>query len=134
MDSPVQNLHYAIGELAYCMAKVDGNVQKEEREKFHDLIVSELSDDYDFNISEIIFKILDKDKPDSSGTYNWAMKEIRMNSHYLSPDLKRKFISMMEKIALAYPPVTKEEREILERFKKDMECLKGDPVYYAKTV
>ena len=45
MDTPIQNLHYAIGQLAYCIARVDGKVQKEEREKFHDIVVSELEDD-----------------------------------------------------------------------------------------
>lgn len=134
MDSPIQNLHYAIGELAYCIARVDGTVQKEEREKFHDIVTSELIDDYDFNISDIVFHIMDKDKSDSETTYKWAMNEIKVNSHYLSPEIKTKFINVMEKIAKAYPPVTKEESEILERFKKDIAPLKGDPVYYSKTV
>src|ERR1035437_8974428 len=124
MDSPIQNLHYAIGELAYCIARVDGKVQKEEREKFHDIVVSELKDDYDFNISDIVFQIMDKDKTDSSTTYKWAINEIKMNSHYLSPKLKTKFINVMEKIAKAYPPITNEEREILEKFRKDIAPLK----------
>ncbi len=134
MDTPIQNLHYAIGQLAYCIARVDGKVQKEEREKFHDIVVSELEDDYDFNISDIVFHIMDKDKSDSQSTYKWAISEIKMNSHYLSPEIKRKFISVMEKIANAYPPVTMEENEILEKFKKDIAPLKGDPVYYMKPV
>lgn len=132
MNSSIQNLHYAIGELAYCIAKVDGSVQKEEREKFHDIVVSELEDDYDFNISDIVFHIMDKDKSDSQTTYKWALNEIKMNSHYLSPKLKSKFIAVMEKIANAFPPVTKEESEVLEKFKKDIAPLKGDPVYYDK--
>lgn len=134
MDSPIQNLHYAIGELAYCMAKVDGKVQKEEREKFHDIVISELKEDYDFNISDIVFHIMEKDKADSVSTYNWAINEIKMNGHYLSPELKSKFINVMKKIANAYPPVTVEERDILKKFKKDIGPIKGDPVFYLKTV
>ena len=38
---------------------------------------------------------------DSETTYNWAMKEIRTNSHYLSPEMKETFIRVMEKIAKA---------------------------------
>ena len=132
--TPIENLHYAIGEMAYAVASADGKVQKEEREKFHDIVVSELKDDYDFNISDIVFQIMDKDKTDSSTTYKWAINEIKMNSHYLSPKLKTKFINVMEKIAKAYPPITNEEREILEKFRKDIAPLKGDPVYYPKTV
>jgi len=62
------------------------------------------------------------------------MKHIKTNSHYLSPKLKVTFITVMEKIAKAYPPVTSEEAGLLERFKKDIEPIQGDPVYYANSV
>ena len=134
--TPLQNLHSAIGELAYAIARADGTIQKEERKKFHDVVSAELRcKDYDFDISDIIFQILDRDKYiDTQTSYDWAMKEIRLNSHYLSPELKKTFIKVMEKVAKAYPPVTTEEMDILERFKKDIAPLKGDPVYYQKTI
>ncbi len=134
MDSPIKNLHYAIGEMAYCIANIDGKVQKEEREKFHSIIVSELKDDHDFDISDIIFQIMDKDKQDSETVFKWAVKEVNNNSHYLSPKLKSKFINVMENIAKAFPPVTKEERDMIDKFKKLILPLKGDPVYYASKV
>ena len=131
--TPIQNLHYAIGELAYAVANVDGKVQKEERKKFHDIVAAELRcKDYDFDISDIIFQILDKDKQDSETTYKWAMDQIKLNSHYLSPQLKKIFIRVMEKIAKAFPPVTKEEKDLIEKFKTDISSIHGDPVYYEK--
>lgn len=128
----LQNLHTAIGELAYAIARADGAIQKEERQKFHDIVAAELrSKDYDFDISEIIFQILDKDKyVDARTSYDWAMKEIKLNSHYLSPKLKETFINVMEKIAQAYPPVTEEERNLIEEFKKEIASMNGDPVFY----
>jgi uncharacterized tellurite resistance protein B-like protein len=132
MDS-LQNLHYAIGELAYAVAFSDGKVQKEEREKFHAIVEAELRcKDYDFSVSDIIFQILDKDKSDAITAYNWAMNEIKINSHYLCPDLKQAAIVVMEKVAKAFPPITKEENRILEMFKKDIASIKGDPVYYER--
>ncbi len=129
----LQNLHYAIGQIAYAIAFADGNVQQKERQKFHDIIAAELRcHDYDFNISDIIFQILDKDKIDTETTYYWAMKEIKLNSHYLSPQLKKTFIKVIEKIAKAYPPVTDDEKNIIERFKKDIEPIIGDPIFYEK--
>ena len=132
MMSPLENLHTAIGELAYAVARADGTIQKEERQKFHDIVMAEIrSKDYNFDISEIIFKILDKDKiVDTETSYNWAIKEIRMNSHYLSPELKAKAIRVMEKIAEAFPPVTPKETSLLKRFREDIEPINGDPVYY----
>lgn len=129
----LENLHYAIGQLAYTVASADGYVQPQERQKFHDIVAAELRcKDYDFNVSDIIFRIMEKDNWDTETTYNWAMKEIKLNSHYLSPALKKSFVAVMEKIAKAYSVVTDDERNIIERFKKDMETINGDPVFYEK--
>lgn len=129
----LENLHYAIGQLAYTVASADGYVQPQERQKFHDIVAAELRcKEYDFNVSDIIFRIMEKDNWDTETTYNWAMKEIKLNSHYLSPALKKSFIAVMEKIAKAYSVVTDDERNIIERFKKDMETINGDPVFYEK--
>jgi len=136
MMTSIENLHAAIGELAYAIARADGTIQKEERQKFHDIVEAELRcRDFDFDVSDIVFQIMDKDKfIDAETSYNWAMKEIRMNSHYLSPELKETFINVMEKVAKAYPPVTIEESNLIEKFRKDIEPIIGDPVYYEKTV
>jgi uncharacterized tellurite resistance protein B-like protein len=131
MESPILNLHYAIGQLAYAVAHADGVVQPEERQKFQNIVEAELRcRDYDFDLSEIIFKIMDRDNHDSKTVYQWAMNEIRNNSHYLSPELKRTFVKVMEKIARAYPPVTDSEQRLIDQFKKDIEPLEGDPVFY----
>lgn len=134
--TPQQNLHTAIGELAYAIARSDGNIQKEERKKFHDIVAAELRcKEYDFDVSEIIFQVLEKDKfIDTKTSYNWAMKEIKTNSHYLSPKLKEAFIKTIEKIAKAYPPITKEEIDLIEQFKKDIAPINGDPVYYESRI
>lgn len=126
-----QNLHYAIGELAFAVAFSDGEVQKEEREKFESIVSAELrTKHYDFDIAGIIFKILDKERVNAESAYKSAIAQIKLNSHYLSPSLKSTSVSIMEKIAKAFPPVTGEEQKLIERFKKDIEPINGDPVYY----
>ena len=131
--SPLENLHYAIGELAYTIARADGQVQKEERRKFIDLLNRELAHgDGHEKVGEIIFKLMDKrDHFDPLATYDMAMNTIRTNSHYLSPELKANFIRVLEKVAEAYPPVTREENTILRRFREDIQPLTGDPIYYS---
>lgn len=129
--SPRESLYYAIGQLAYAVAKADGEVQLKERKKFHDIVAAELRcRDYGFNVSDIIFQIMDKDKSTTRDSYDWALKQIRLNSHYLSPELKQTFIKVMEKMAKAYPPVTIDEINVLEKFKSDIALIHGDPVYY----
>ena len=133
--TPLENLHYAIGELAYAIALADGKVQNEERKKFLGIVEAELRcNDYAFSISDIIFQILDKDKQDTEVVYKWAMEQIKLNSHYLSPELKKTFIRVLEKVANAFPPVTKEESNLLERFKRDISSIYGDPVYFEKSL
>lgn len=130
--TPTENLHYAIGELVYAIAAADGVISREERESFHNIIVQELrNEDYEFDISDIIFQMMDKEKTSMQDAYERAMKQIRMNSHYLSPSLKANFIRIIEKVAEAYEPVTTDEKELIERFKREIEPIIGDPVYYA---
>ncbi len=132
--TPVENLHYAIGELAIAVALADGEIQKEERDQFHKLVETELRNKYyAFDISDIIFKVMDKQQVlSTSDAYNSALKEIKMNSHYLSPELKATFIKVMEKVANAYKPVTINEMLLIEKFKEDIARIYGDPVYYSK--
>jgi hypothetical protein len=128
----LENLHYGIGQAAYAMARIDGKVQREERQKFHDIVAGELGNGHpDFNISKIIFTVLDEEKMDAETAYAWAMKDIRLNSHYLSPELKLTALRIVEKIAQAFPPVNDEERSLLHRFRADIAPLQGDPVYYS---
>jgi uncharacterized tellurite resistance protein B-like protein len=138
MMTPLENLHYAIGELAYATAAADGKIDKKERDEFHNIVKAELRfcKDYGFDISDIIFQILDKDKQkDVEEIYNSAMHTIKTNSHYLSPKLKATFIKVMEHMAKAFPLITPSERSLVERFKKDIAPLNGDPIYYAsKTI
>ncbi|MBL7934306.1 MAG: hypothetical protein JNM51_00680, partial [Bacteroidia bacterium] len=71
--NPIENLHYAIGQLAFSIAFSDKKIQKEEHENFHKIIVDELNNhDYHFNISDIIFQVMEKDKVDSNTVYEWA--------------------------------------------------------------
>jgi len=133
--APLENLHYAIGQLAYAIANVDGKVQKEERNKFHSIVEAELRcKDYAFDISGIIFQILDQDRQDTETAYNGAFEQIKLNSHYLSPQLKATFIKVMEKVARAYTPVTNNERNLIERFRYDISGIYGDPIYYEKAL
>jgi uncharacterized tellurite resistance protein B-like protein len=129
--TPTENLHYAIGEIAYAIARADGKVQKEERIKFQNIVEAELRcKDCDFDVSSIIFHVLNKDKTSTKYAYDWGIKQIKANSHYLSPILKATFINVIEKIAKAFSPVTVDEMKLIERFKKDIEPLHGDPIYY----
>ncbi|MFN6038504.1 MAG: hypothetical protein ACK452_08545 [Bacteroidota bacterium] len=129
--SPQENLHDAIGMMAYLVAIADGKIQREERELWEKIVSDEIrSHDKNFNISSISFKLLEKDKLDADMIYDWVIKEMKNNSHYLSPELKLTALRILEKIAKAIPPITVSEKNYISRFRKDITSLHGDPVYY----
>lgn len=131
MMTSLENLHYAIGELAYAMACADGAIQKNERQKFHDIVLNELNKHhYSFDISSIIFQVMEKGHNNPNDAYNSALKQIRLNSHYLSPELKENFIRVLEEVAAAYPPVTAGEKNMLDKFKTEFASIHGDPTFY----
>lgn len=129
--SPNESLHYAIGLIAYCMAAADGSVQREERKKISAIVETELKyKDKAFNITDIIFQLMDKQHRDRETTYNWAIHQIKTYSHYLSPEIKSTFLCVLQKMAEAFPPITAEEVALFEKFKSEIEPLQGDPIYY----
>lgn len=131
--NPTENLHYAIGEIVYAVAAADGEVQKEERIKLKEIVDEELKlHHYDYDIAHIIFQVLDKRHHLPAESYDWGMKQMRLNSHYLSPELKASCIRIMERVAKAFPPVTIDESSLIARFRKDIDPIVGDPVYYKK--
>lgn len=120
----IQNLYFALGEMVYAIAKADGDVQKEEKEELHKIVSQEIkNNNIDFDYSEIIFTIMGKDNADVDTSYDWAIKEMKVNSHYLDTDLKEKFISIARKVAEAFPPITNSERRLLERFENDLKTI-----------
>ncbi len=120
MDA-VQRIYYAAGLLAYSVAKADGEIQKEEREKLNGILKEEFNNGFaDTDISEIIFEILRRDKQDFETTFNWAINELKVCSHKLTPEIKSHILVIMQKVAKAFPPVTYSEEQIMNRLEMEL--------------
>ncbi|MCX8080744.1 MAG: hypothetical protein N3F09_05845 [Bacteroidia bacterium] len=128
--NPKESLYYALGEAVYAVAFADRKVQPEEEQKFNQIIKDELhKENWGFEVSEIIFKILKKDKLSSKDALENAKKNIEINGRYLNPELKEKMISVMQKVAEAFPPVTAEEGKYIMDFILFLKDIKGDPLF-----
>jgi uncharacterized tellurite resistance protein B-like protein len=115
-----EHLYYAIGEFAYALAKADGNIQREEKQKLHQIVTEELKDDPNYAIAEIIFSLLEKQRPDLETAYENAKKALHLGNDHLTNQLRTRFITLLEKIAMSFPPRTPEEHDILNRFREDL--------------
>jgi len=130
--TPTENLYYALGEIAYAVAMADGRIQNDEIKKLHGILESELQVPADsFSVADIIFHIMDKDHVDAETAYTNAMNQIRLNSQYLSPELKLSFLHVAEKVAQSFPPRLRSEKNMIARFRKDISAVTGDPVFYS---
>lgn len=98
MDSK-QYLYYGLGEIAYSIAIADGKLEREEAQKFHDLIVEEVKVEFDYNISEIIFALLKKENIGSATTFQWGIKNMTLGERYFTVEVRDKFVKILEKTA-----------------------------------
>lgn len=120
----LQNLYYVLGELSYAIAKADGAIQKEEKEAIHAIVISELKkNNFYFEDLEMTFRFMQKDNIQIETIYEEALDVMRSNSFYLDKKLKEKFISVIQKIADAFPPITSSEQSFIDRFKTDINKL-----------
>ena len=123
MDSK-QNLYYALGIFAYAVAKADGVVQHEEKEELHKIVSDNLDHDMDFQYVEIIFSILQKDKPGFEDVHKWALEALEQGKYHLTYEIKDQFITVLKKVAEAFPPTTPEENELIQIFIQELKDFK----------
>jgi len=119
-----QSLFYGLGQIAYAVAQADGKVQREEREKLHAFLKNEIKNiDGDFDYTDIIFQLLDKEHIDFETSYKWGIDSMKLGSHKLTHELKWSFLDLLCKVAESYPPSTDREKEIIARFTKDLRTI-----------
>ena len=119
-----EKVYYALGHLAYAIAKADGEVQNHEKQMLHKIVQEGVKHHHaNLDITAIIFGILEEDRKDRESAYNYAMKEFTRYKSLLKEKHKLDFVQIIEKIAQAFPPVEQEEQAYIERFKKDLQSL-----------
>ncbi len=115
-----ERLFLGLGIMAYAVARADGHIDQEEREKLHELVKAETDrNNFDYDLAEITFKVLEKyDGYESSQLPGLAMKEIEIGKEFLQDDMRTDFCAILEKVARAFHPITKEENKLILDFKQ----------------
>ena len=119
-----QSLYYALGILAYSIAKADGKIQQEELDEIHQIVREETNHQVDFNYAEIIFKLLLKDKSADDSVHSWALDALEQGKYYLSEKVKEQFITVLVRVSKAFPPKTDEEHNMLNQFIAEIRSFK----------
>lgn len=115
-----ERLYLGLGIMAYAVARADGHIDQEERIKLHELVQAETDrENFNYDLAEITFKVLEKyDGYESSELPSLAMKEIEIGKEFLEDDMRTDFCAILEKIARAFHPITKEENKLIVDFKQ----------------
>ena len=123
MDSK-QSLYYALGIFSYAISKADGKIQNEEKEVLHQIVMEETEHEMDFRYVEIIFKILQKDKPGFEDVHQWALDALETGKYHLTDKIKDQFVRVMKRVADAFPPKSDEEHELINTFITEIRSFK----------
>jgi uncharacterized tellurite resistance protein B-like protein len=121
----LQNIHIAIGSLAYAIAQADGTIQPAEKETIRKLAQQELdnTDQADGGWITRMFEKLEQADIPLEEAYNYALDTLNANRYdYDFTEVeKRKCLHFLEKISEAFEGISDEEQAVLERFKQDMQ-------------
>lgn len=116
-----REIHRAIGELAYVIAKADGGLRLEEKKVFMEVVEEELK--LEAWAAESRFEILDeKVHPSLEHAYNEALHEFRIYKDHLTPELKDKAIRVLKKVAEACEK-SEVKDFIIDRLEHDLKSL-----------
>jgi hypothetical protein len=66
---------------------------------------------------------------DTTIACNWAIKEMKMNSHYVSEKMKEHFIHVLQRVAETFPSATTKEQFLIDNFINEIKTIKGDSVF-----
>ncbi|UII23925.1 hypothetical protein [Fulvivirga ligni] len=117
----LREIHRAIGELAYVIAKASKGLSLEEKKAFMEIVEAELS--MDAWAAESRFEILDeKLHPSIDHAYNEAIHEFKLYKSHLTPELKKKTLTVARKVAEVCGK-TEMEEFILDRLERDLNTL-----------
>lgn len=120
-----EHLFYGLGIIAFAIAKADGEIQPSEKKELHELI-TQWSEQYggSYDITEIVFRVLDKTKPKLDQGFEEGMKYIRLGSNHLNEQMKEHFVYLIQDVAHSFPPVTHEEESVIKKFKEALHDLR----------
>jgi|GEM_PF-845538 len=118
-----ENIHRAMGSLAYAIAVADGAIQSREKEVILQLATKEFQlSDTDSEWINSMFNQLDSQGIGLNEAYEYAMDTLEANRHDYDFDdaMKTRCLAFMKKIADAVGETDYKEMSVIDRFSADI--------------
>jgi uncharacterized tellurite resistance protein B-like protein len=121
-----------LGSLLYAIAYSDGQIQKEEVEALREFVLKELapfepvSDSSGMNLAfytQFEFEDIEEKHAPASVMFWSFMRYLKSNAPLINEQLKTSIIKAVEKVALAYNKIDKQELDMINLLKKEIESL-----------
>lgn len=112
----------ALAELSYSIALADGELEEKEKVAFTEIIESELGKSA-WSAKNRFAILEERISPNIEQSYKFAMFAIKTNKKDFNDELKQKYINVIERIANSVDGLRNEEKELIERFKRDIELI-----------
>ena len=118
-----ENIHRAMGSLAYAIAVADGSIQSKEKEVILQLARKEFQlSDSDSEWINTMFTQLESQGIGLNEAYEFAIDTLEANRHDYDFDeaMKNRCLSFMKKIADAFGEIDYKETSVIDRFSADI--------------
>ena len=119
----LQNIHSAMGSLAYAIAKADGVIQAQEKKIIKEIAQREFQlENLDIEWIEKMFVKLEQQNTNFEDAYIFAIDTLKANKFEFDFDnsVKNKCIQFMQRVAEAFNDGSASEWNLIERFQKDI--------------
>ena len=113
------DLYIGLGNVAYALAKMDGRLQPEEAASLQRLLREEPHGE----IACDAFNLNDRYGVKAEDAYRFAFRRFTENRRDLDPGLKKKFISILQRVADSSDGTSRKEHELLRRCRKKINRL-----------
>ena len=118
-----ENIHRAMGSLAYAIAVADGTIQQKEKEVILQLATKEFRlSDTDSEWINAMFNQLESQKIGLNDAYAYAMDILEANRHDYDFDdaTKKQCVTFMKKITDSFGETDYKEMNVMARFESDI--------------
>ncbi len=113
---PIQDLYIGLGNLLYTLAKADGRLQPEERTTIEKL----LHQDKNGEIALNAFQLRETFNSSLEEAYGFALRRFTENRKDFNAETRKKFVSILQQVALAASGISDKEKDILKRCRRDL--------------
>ena len=137
----IPDFQLGLGHIVYALAKIDGRIQSEEMMLVKSLLAEQPQNElalFAFNLlkecawsgghkhfafAQFAFNLLKECDTPVEEAYDFAIRRFISSRKMLDEPIKKEYVAILLRVAEAYDGVSRSERELIQRFRRDLRRL-----------